>query len=142
MAPAECKTDAQSATLLDRGLLDRALLLDLETGADGAVHKIGALRGGREFRREGRFNLALALEVTGEPQVFLDSPARLVHLSVELGQSHTRRRMVRIDDQGTLDCFDRPGPVPSTLLDPSHRIEGIGGRVALAQTFMDFSNPR
>jgi ATP-dependent DNA helicase RecQ len=46
-------------------LLDRALLLDLETGADGAVHKIGALRcgpdGERAFRREGRFDLAQAL---------------------------------------------------------------------------------
>lgn len=50
-------------------LLDRALLLDLETGPAGEVHKIGALRTGpgdepggvREFRREGRFDLGRAL---------------------------------------------------------------------------------
>ncbi len=61
---------AQTAHQLDRlpldRLLDQALLLDLETGADGAVHKIGALLvdrdgGEREFRREGRFDLARAL---------------------------------------------------------------------------------
>jgi ATP-dependent DNA helicase RecQ len=42
-------------------LLRRALLLDLETGTDGAIHKIGALRGGLEFRRQGRFDLTRAL---------------------------------------------------------------------------------
>ena len=42
-------------------LLQRSLLLDLETGADGAVHKIGAIRDGREFRRQGRFELNRAL---------------------------------------------------------------------------------
>ncbi|MGD2020584.1 MAG: hypothetical protein PVJ47_05980, partial [Thiohalocapsa sp.] len=45
--------------------LDRALLLDLETGPSGCVHKIGAIRTERgdvrEFRREGRFDLAPAL---------------------------------------------------------------------------------
>jgi ATP-dependent DNA helicase RecQ len=43
-------------------LIEQALLLDLETGADGEVHKIGAMRGGREFRREGRFELSAALD--------------------------------------------------------------------------------
>ena len=42
-------------------LLQRSLLLDLETGADGAVHKIGAIRDGREFRRQGAFDLNRAL---------------------------------------------------------------------------------
>ncbi|MGB5833024.1 MAG: RecQ family ATP-dependent DNA helicase, partial [Thiohalocapsa sp.] len=42
-------------------LLRCALLLDLETGADGAIHKIGAIRNGREFRRQGAFNLRRAL---------------------------------------------------------------------------------
>ena len=48
-----------------QSLLDQALLLDLETGADGRVHKIGALRpgagDGRELRREGRFDLGRVL---------------------------------------------------------------------------------
>lgn len=43
------------------GLLARAVLIDLETGADGAIHKIGAVRDGREFRRQGAFNLDRAL---------------------------------------------------------------------------------
>ncbi|WP_041603324.1 RecQ family ATP-dependent DNA helicase [Thioflavicoccus mobilis] len=42
-------------------LLSRALVLDLEVGADGALHKIGALRGGAEFRRPGRFDERTAL---------------------------------------------------------------------------------
>ncbi len=46
-------------------ILDRALLLDLETGADGRLYKIGAIRidqgGRRELRREGRFELDRAL---------------------------------------------------------------------------------
>ena len=42
-------------------LLQRALLLDLETGADGAIHKIGAIRDGKEFRRQGKFQLHRAL---------------------------------------------------------------------------------
>ncbi|EIC20980.1 ATP-dependent DNA helicase, RecQ family [Thiorhodovibrio frisius] len=42
-------------------LLQRSLFLDLETGADGAVHKIGAIRDGREFRRQGAFDLHRAL---------------------------------------------------------------------------------
>ncbi len=45
---------------LDR-LLARAVLIDLETGADGAIHKIGAVRDGREFRRQGAFNVDQAL---------------------------------------------------------------------------------
>jgi hypothetical protein len=43
-------------------LIERSLLLDLETGPDGAIHKIGAIRQGREFRRQGRFDPARALE--------------------------------------------------------------------------------
>ena len=58
--------DASVQTLIDQ-LLRRALLLDLETGADGAVHKIGAIRDGREFRRQGGFDLHRAL---GELQGF------------------------------------------------------------------------
>ncbi len=42
-------------------LLARAVLIDLETGADGAINKIGAVRDGREFRRQGAFNLDRAL---------------------------------------------------------------------------------
>ncbi|RKT43858.1 hypothetical protein [Thiocapsa rosea] len=43
-------------------LIERSLLLDLETGPDGAIHKIGAIRQGREFRRQGRFDPARALD--------------------------------------------------------------------------------
>ncbi len=53
---------ASGATTSIDALIDDALLLDLETGSDGAVHKIGGIRGGREFRREGRFDLGAALE--------------------------------------------------------------------------------
>lgn len=43
-------------------LLSRALLLDLETGPNGAIHKIGAIRGGGEtFLRQGRFDEPAAL---------------------------------------------------------------------------------
>jgi ATP-dependent DNA helicase RecQ len=42
-------------------LLQGSLLLDLETGADGAVHKIGAIRDGRAFRRQGAFDPQRAL---------------------------------------------------------------------------------
>lgn len=45
--------------------LDRCLLLDLETGPNGALHKIGAVRGGigggEVFLRQGRFDEATAL---------------------------------------------------------------------------------
>ncbi|MGD8207479.1 MAG: hypothetical protein PVH47_05320, partial [Thiohalocapsa sp.] len=47
--------------MLTADMLRSALLLDLETGADGAIHKIGALRDGRELRRQGRFDLRRAL---------------------------------------------------------------------------------
>jgi ATP-dependent DNA helicase RecQ len=50
----------QYASPIDQ-LLQRALLLDLETGPEGAIHKIGALHRGREFRRQGRFALDQAL---------------------------------------------------------------------------------
>ena len=53
---------ASRATTSIDVLIGDALLLDLETGADGKVHKIGALRGGREFRRAGRFDMGAALE--------------------------------------------------------------------------------
>ena len=53
---------ASRATTSIDVLIGDALLLDLETGADGKVHKIGALRGGREFRRAGRFDMCAALE--------------------------------------------------------------------------------
>ncbi|QVL46951.1 MAG: RecQ family ATP-dependent DNA helicase [Thiocapsa sp.] len=43
-------------------LIERSLLLDLETGPDGAIHKIGAIRQGREFRRQGRFDPARTLD--------------------------------------------------------------------------------
>ena len=76
---AEDGTQAKGAAPIDDLLdswLDRALLLDLETGPSGCVHKIGATIGGpgpgpgpgaerggvREFRREGRFALGRALE--------------------------------------------------------------------------------
>ncbi|NEV61592.1 RecQ family ATP-dependent DNA helicase [Thiorhodococcus minor] len=42
-------------------MLDDALLLDLETGPDGAIHKIGAIRADRDFRRQGQFDLRQAL---------------------------------------------------------------------------------
>ena len=42
-------------------LLDRCLLLDLETGWDGAIHKIGAIRCGSNFSRQGRFEQQAAL---------------------------------------------------------------------------------
>jgi len=49
-----------TAPAADR-LLRRALLLDLETGPDGAIHKIGAVRGERELRIQGRFEQDRAL---------------------------------------------------------------------------------
>jgi ATP-dependent DNA helicase RecQ len=39
----------------------RCLLLDLEAGPAGAVHKIGAVRGGQVFVRQGRFDQGRAL---------------------------------------------------------------------------------
>jgi len=42
-------------------LLNRCLLLDLETGPDGAVHKIGAVWGNKTFLRQGRFGTSSAL---------------------------------------------------------------------------------
>jgi len=42
-------------------LLAHALLLDLETGPDGTIHKIGAVRDGRELRIQGRFERDRAL---------------------------------------------------------------------------------
>ncbi|MBK1731660.1 hypothetical protein [Thiococcus pfennigii] len=42
-------------------LLSQTLLLDLEVGADGALHKIGALRGEVAFLRQGRFDERAAL---------------------------------------------------------------------------------
>jgi ATP-dependent DNA helicase RecQ len=41
--------------------LSRALLLDLETGPNGALHKIGAVRDGATFLRQGRFDERAAL---------------------------------------------------------------------------------
>ena len=41
--------------------LSRCLLLDLETGPDGVVHKIGAVRGEASLLRQGTFDLAEAL---------------------------------------------------------------------------------
>ncbi|MEA3273895.1 MAG: RecQ family ATP-dependent DNA helicase [Pseudomonadota bacterium] len=41
--------------------LDRCLLLDLETGPDGAIHKIGAIRSGQTFLRQGDFDVRWAL---------------------------------------------------------------------------------
>ena len=42
--------------------LSHALLLDLETGPTGAIHKIGAIRGrGETFLRQGRFDERVAL---------------------------------------------------------------------------------
>jgi len=49
---------------VDPGLdafLSRCLLLDLETGPNGEIRKIGALRGGREFLRQGRLDEGTAL---------------------------------------------------------------------------------
>ncbi len=42
-------------------LLSRCLLLDLETGPNGEIHKIGAIRGERTFLRQGRFDEHRAL---------------------------------------------------------------------------------
>jgi ATP-dependent DNA helicase RecQ len=42
-------------------LLSQTLLLDLEVGADGALHKIGALRDEATFLRQGRFDERAAL---------------------------------------------------------------------------------
>ena len=47
-------------------LIECALLLDLETGQDGQIHKIGALRDGRELRIQGRFDLERALAQLGD----------------------------------------------------------------------------
>jgi len=41
--------------------LSRCLLLDLETGPNGEIHKIGAIRGERTFIRQGRFDQRSAL---------------------------------------------------------------------------------
>ncbi|WP_295384581.1 RecQ family ATP-dependent DNA helicase [uncultured Thiodictyon sp.] len=41
--------------------LSRALLLDLETGPNGEIHKIAAVRGEASFRRQGRFDGPTAL---------------------------------------------------------------------------------
>ncbi len=41
--------------------LSRALLLDLKTGPNRALHKIGAVRGGTTFLRQGRFDERTAL---------------------------------------------------------------------------------
>ena len=41
--------------------LGHCLLLDLETGPNGAIHKIGAIRGDRTFQRQGRFDIHTAL---------------------------------------------------------------------------------
>ena len=42
-------------------VLSRALLLDLETGPNGELHKIGAVRDGATFLRQGRFDERAAL---------------------------------------------------------------------------------
>jgi ATP-dependent DNA helicase RecQ len=41
--------------------LERCLLLDLETGPAGAIHKIGAVWREETFLRQGRFELKVAL---------------------------------------------------------------------------------
>jgi ATP-dependent DNA helicase RecQ len=41
--------------------LSRCLQVDLETGPNGDLHKIGAVRGGRTFLRQGRFDEGAAL---------------------------------------------------------------------------------
>ncbi len=60
-ASAEPATVATAGSHRIDALLDQSLLLDLETGLDGTLHKIGALRAGGEFRREGPFDLGQAL---------------------------------------------------------------------------------
>ncbi len=55
-------------TAAAESLLARAVLLDVETGADGAIHKIGAIRGARELRRQG----------AGDPQRILADLSRFV----------------------------------------------------------------
>ena len=44
-----------------KDILSRCLLLDLETGPTGEIHKIGAVYQDRSFRREGRFETHTAL---------------------------------------------------------------------------------
>jgi ATP-dependent DNA helicase RecQ len=39
-----------------KAFLERCLLLDLETGPDGAIHKVGAIRADETFLRQGRFD--------------------------------------------------------------------------------------
>jgi ATP-dependent DNA helicase RecQ len=47
-------------------LLSRALLLDLETGPTGEIHKIAAVRDGTTFVRQGRFDGPAALRTLAE----------------------------------------------------------------------------